>query len=263
MRMLIWWACLPLFAIAQNDWGQLMQPSNVLQHKTIQSSPFIHHNSFGGLAFTDSSAIGISIENKYLIASLSKLNLSTQFKTDNGGIGMHLNAMANEIFGGISIGTAYGIRLSKSIGIGLGGRVKRDQFRGFAPLFILSPQLGLLYFFSKKGSISINWRKLIKPNPPPVYKEFGLVSSCLNFQIAEQVQMGLEIENDFRESSNLNLYAEWSPAHQIDCYLYYRTNSAEIQSGFLYRLKRLNIGMGIAKHPYLGSSGFIMLYHVL
>ncbi|MFZ9240509.1 MAG: hypothetical protein ACO22R_05165, partial [Chitinophagaceae bacterium] len=76
MRILIWWACMPLFSIAQNDWEQLMQPSSILQHKVFQSNPFIHHTAVGGLAFSDSSSVGISVENKYLITSLSKLNIS-------------------------------------------------------------------------------------------------------------------------------------------------------------------------------------------
>jgi hypothetical protein len=147
---------MPLFSIAQNDWEQLMQPSSILQHKVFQSNPFIHHTAVGGLAFSDSSSVGISVENKYLITSLSKLNISAQFKTLHGGLSIHMNTMANEIFSGVSMGMGYGIRLSKTLGIGVDGKVKRDQFRGFVPFFILSPQLGLLYLFAKKGSISVH-----------------------------------------------------------------------------------------------------------
>lgn len=261
MRMLIWLACMPLFSIAQNDWEQLMQPSSILQHKVFQSNPFIYHTAVGGLAFSDSSSVGISVENKYLITSLSKLNISAQFKTLHGGLSIHMNTMANEIFSGVSMGMGYGIRLSKTLGIGVDGKVKRDQFRGFVPFFILSPQLGLLYLFAKKGSISVHLRKLIKPNVHPFYKEFGNISSCINYQIAEQVELGVEITNDFRNKSNLNVYTEWSPTNQLQTYLYYRTNSTEIQTGIVYSLKRLGMGMGISNHPFLGSSAFIMLHH--
>jgi hypothetical protein len=263
MRMLIMWACMPFCCIAQNDWAQLMQPSNIVQHKTAQSNPFIHHDAFGVLAFAEHGSIGISVENKYLIASLSKLNISAQYKTENGGVGLHLNALANEIFNGFSLGAGYGVKLSKSLGMGIGCGVRRDQFRGFTPLFILSPQLGLLYLFAKKGSISINLKKLIKPLPTPTYNEFGTFSTAFNFQIAAGIQMGIELENDFRNKSNLNLYAEWSPTQQLENYLYYRTGSAEIQSGLLYIPKRWKMGMGISNHPMLGSSCFMMLYHVL
>lgn len=240
-----------------------MQPSSIVQHKTAQSNPFIHHAAFGGLAFTAHGSVGVSVENKYLIASLSKLNISTQYKTDNGGIGLHLNALANEIFNGVSLGTGYGVRLSKTLGIGIGGGVRRDQFRGFTPLFIFSPQLGLLYLFTKKSNISINLRKLIKPSANQTYNEFGSISTAFNVQIASDVQMGIELENNFRSKSNLNLYAEWSPSQQLESYLFYRTGSAELQSGLLFTPKRWKMGIGISNHPMLGSSCFMMLYHVL
>lgn len=257
------WASMPLCCIAQNNWDLLMQPSNIVQHKTAQSNPFIHHSASGGLAFTEHGSIGVSVENRYLIASLSKLNISTQYKTENGGIGLHLNALANEIFNGASMGAGYGVRLSKTLGIGIGGGVRRDQFRGFTPLFILSPQLGLLYLLTKKGSISINLRKLIKPLASPTYNEFGTISTAFNFQITSAVQMGIELENNFRSKSNMNLYTEWSPSQQLESYVYYRTGSAEIQSGLLFIPKRWKMGIGISHHPMLGSSCFLMIYHVL
>jgi len=103
-------------------------------------------------------------------------------------------------------------------------------------LFILSPQLGLLYLLTKKGSISINLRKLIKPLASPTYNEFGTISTAFNFQITSAVLMGIELENNFRSKSNMNLYTEWSPSQQLESYLYYRTGSAEIQSGlFLFQ----------------------------
>ena len=264
MRIWILWAWIPLTAFAQNNWEELMQPSNVLQHKIHFSSPFIHHNSFGSISMIDSGSIGISVENKYSLKELSKINLSGQFKMHNGGLGLHFNGMGNDVFNGISFSVNYGLRLSRTFGLGIGIRSRRDQIRLLMPLFIIMPQVGLVYFFSKKASIGINLRKRFRPGMQllPSYKEFGMISTSFGYQFDDQFYCAIELINDMRQPSYFNIYSEWQPASRFNGYILYQTRSTQMQVGFNYSLKKIQMGMGVAQHTYLGNSFYLTIHNV-
>jgi hypothetical protein len=59
------------------------------------------------------------------------------------------------------------------------------------------------------------------------------------------------------------LYAEWTPTKLIKSYLQYQQSSAELLGGMQMRMNGINIGIGLSNHSYLGSSGFLTMYHVL
>lgn len=265
MRMWILWSILPLTGICQTDWGQLVQPSSILQFKSSQTNPFSSTQSYSSLAFIDSSTIGISIDNRYSIKSLSTLNISSQFKTHNGGWGFHTNCIGNEMFNGAMISTSYGIKISKSFGLGLGTRFRRDQLKGFSPIYIMLPQLGVLYFFSKNMSIGFQIKKLFRASikSEMLYKEIASINTGIGYQVDENFYFAAEISNQFRQKSALNIYAEWRPNKSIKTYLNYQHATAELLGGLDYRTKKVNIGFGMANHSYLGNSGFLMMYHVL
>jgi hypothetical protein len=265
MKMWILWMVFPIKAFCQSNWDQVLQPSSILQYKRSNSDPFSSSQYYSCLAFIDTSAIGISIENKYSIKGLSKLNISSQLNTQNGGWGMHFNFIGNNVFNGGSIATAYGIQISKTFGLGFGARFQRENIRGFSPLYIMMPQLGIIYFFSKKMSVGFQVKKFFRPTNKSQswYKEVVSINTGIGIQIDENFYIAMEVLNQLRNRSSMNMYAEWMPTGLIKSYLLYQQTSGELIGGMQIKINKLNVGMGISSHSYLGSSGFLTMYHVL
>lgn len=265
MRMWILWMVFPMKAFCQSNWDQVLQPSGVLQYKISNTDPFSSVQSYSSLSFIDSSAIGVSIENKYSIKGLSKLNISAQFNTQNGGWGIHSNFIGNNVLNGGSIATAYGIKISKAFGLGFGARFQRENLRGFSPLYLMIPQLGIIYFFSKKMSVGFQVKKFFRPmnKSQSWYKEVVSINTGIGMQLDERFYIAMEISNQLRNISSINIYAEWMPTKLIKSYLMFQQSSAELLGGMQININKVNIGMGISNHSYLGSSGFLTMYHVL
>lgn len=265
MRILILWLLLPFKAFCQSNWEQVLQPSSVLQYKWSNSDPFSSTQSYSSLAFIDSSAIGVSIENKYSVRGLSKLNISCQMNTQNGGWAIHTDYMGNEVFNGGSVVAAYGIKISKTFGLGFGTRFQQEKIKGFLPLYIMMPQLGIIYFFSKKMSVGFQVKKSFRPTykSQSWYKEIVSINTGLGIQVDERFYISMEISNELRNKSCMNFYAEWMPTRLIKSYLLYQQSSAELLAGIHIRINKMNVGVGISNHSYLGNSGFLTMYHVL
>lgn len=265
MKMWILCVVLPLTGIGQTNWEQLVQPSSVLQFKMSVADPFSRATSCGNLAFIDSSSIGISIDNKYSLKNFSKLNFGSQLKTNNGGWGFHASCMGNEMFNGASFSSSYGIHLSKTFGFGLGMRFRRDQLKGFSPLYIMIPQLGILYLFSKKMSVGFQIRKFFSMpyKSESLYKEFSSINTGIGYQLDENFYVSAEISNQFRQKATLNIYAEWMPVNTLKTFLMYQHAYTEILGGMHFKIKKMNIGFGASHHNFLGNSGYLLMYHVL
>ena len=255
----------PMKTFCQSSWEQVLQPSSVLQYKSSNSDPFSSAQSFNSLAFIDSSAVGISIENKYSIKGLAKLNISGQFSTQNGGWAVHTNIIGNNLFNGGSIATAYGIKISKTFGLGIGARFQRESIRGFPPLFMMMPQLGIIYFFSKKMSVGFQIKKFFRPSNKSQswYREFVSANTGIGLQLDEHFYLAMEISNQFRNKSSMNIYAEWMPTASVSSYIMYQQSSGELIAGMNIKIKRATVGIGMSNHSYLGNAGFIKMYHVL
>lgn len=254
----------PIKAYCQSNWDQLLQPTGVLQYKQSNSDPFSSVQSYSSLAFIDSTAIGVSFENKYSVKGLSKLNISSQMNTQNGGWAIHTNFIGNEVFNGGSIATAYGLKISKTFGLGFGARFQKEKIKGFSPLYIMMPQLGIIYFFSKKMSVGFQVKKFIRPTikSQSSYKEIVSIHTGMGIQLDERFYISMEISNQLRNKSNMNFYAEWMPTKMIKSYLMYQQSSAELLGGMNISINKMNVGMGISNHSYLGNSGFLTMYHV-
>ena len=263
MRYLIWWLWLPLHGFAQKDWTNYLQPSldNNFYHSTI--NPFSQVNANAVLAFTDSGAYGIAFENNFAIKEHSKLHLSLKLKTKNGGWGLHGYAWGSELFNVMEIGTAYGIRLNESFGIGTRISVKRDQLRGFSPLYIILPQLGLLYFISKKLSIGVHIRKSINSyiSDKSMHSQLNQLSTGMGYQLNEKFYLCAEIIHRPNISPTVITYTAYAPRNDIWTCISYNSMNNEIQVGFYYRMNKINLGIGVSNHSYLGNSSYMMMYH--
>ena len=263
--MWILWIALPVKSICQTDWDRVVQPASVLIYKSSNSDPFLSLQSCNNLAFIDSSAIGISVENNYSIKGLSKLYLSGQFNTQNGGWGLHANLIGSEVFSEESVATSYGIKISKLFGVGLGVNFRREQLKGFSPLYIMMPQLGILYFFSKKMSVGFRIKKIFRPSFKNAswYKEIVSVNTGIGIQLDESIYLSVELSNQLRYKSNVDVYAEWTPTKMVKTFLMYQQANSELLGGVQYRVNKMNIGLGISNHNYLGNSAYLMFYYVL
>lgn len=260
----ILWGCFPIYCHAQNEWPGLVQPSGSLHYQLVVLAPlaFIHTNA--GLAFTDSGAIGISAENRYSIRGLSTAHAALKLKTNNGGWGVFGSAFGNEVMNGITGGLGYGIRLSKSFGIGTGIRLNRDQIRGYAPLMSANPQVGFLYFIDQKFCFGFHVHKSITASyiKEQAYKQIDRIITGIGYKIDERVYTSIEIVNEFRLPAWSKIYAEWTASKRIKAFLLYKTISNELQLGFHGQFQRVSLSAGISNHSFLGNSSYIMFYRV-
>ncbi|MEY2594953.1 MAG: hypothetical protein RI965_225, partial [Bacteroidota bacterium] len=95
------------------------------------------------------------------------------------------------------------------------------------------------------------------------YKEVVSINTGIGIQIDENFYIAMEVLNQLRNRSNMNMYAEWMPTGLIKSYLLYQQTSGELIGGMQIKINKLNVGMGISSHSHLGSSGFLTMYHVL
>ena len=185
--------------------------------------------------------------------------------TQNGGWAIHTNFIGNEVFNGGSIAAAYGMKISKTFGLGFGARFQQEKIKGFSPLYIMMPQLGIIYFFSKKISVGFRVKKFFRPENKfqSSYKEIVSTYTGIGIQLDERFYISMELSNQRRNKSNMNMYAEWMPTRLIKSYLLYQQSSAELLGGINIRINKMNVGVGISNHSYLGNSSFLTMYHVL
>jgi hypothetical protein len=129
----------------------------------------------------------------------------------------------------------------------------------------MMPQLGIIYFFSKKMSVGFQVKKFFRPTNKSQswYKEVVSINTGIGIQIDENFYIAMEVLNQLRNRSSMNMYAEWMPTVLIKSYLLYQQTSGELIGGMQIKINKLNVGMGISSHSYLGSSGFLTMYHVL
>ena len=258
------WGFFPISCQAQNEWLSLVQPSGNLHYQSNVLDPFAFLHTNAGLAFTDSSALGISAENRYSIKGLSTAHAAMKLKTNNGGWGIYGTAFGNEVMNGTSGGAGFGIRLSRSFGFGTGLRMNREQIRGYSPLVSANPQVGFLYFPDQKFCIGLHVHKSIsmsniKEQP---CKQTDRITTGFGYKIDERLYTAIEIINDFRLSAWSKIYAEWTANKKLKAFMLYKTISNELQIGFHGQFERLNLSAGISNQPFLGNSSYIMFYHV-
>lgn len=261
MRIWIWWAFLPFVGYGQSDWASPVHPAGIVSYKNSVSDPFAASAMHAALAFIDSNRIGLTIQNKYMLRSLSSCNLVGQLITSNGGWGFQFGMMGNEVFSGLQLSAGYGLRLSKSFGLGVGVAAQKNQLKGIVPVYTLFPQVGCIYAVSKNISIGFHIKKLFQSTlkSAMMYKEIISIQSGIGFQMDDHFYIAAEISNGYRQKSVLTMYAEWRSNKSIKTFLMYQNSNASMLGGIQYRIRKTNIGMGVSYHNYLGNSAYLMM----
>lgn len=193
------------------------------------------------------------------------MNLALVMKTKNGGWNIQGSFTGNELINGFQTGLGYGMRLSKSFGLGTGVRIRREQLRGFSPLYLIFPQLGFLYYITKKLNVGVHLHKSTQLHSfnELTNSRFNNLTTGIGYQIDNKIYTSVEIVNDMRASSYSTIYFEYAATDNFKTYILFKKQSNEIQVGSNWQLKKFNFGIGISNHTYLGNSGYLMIYHVL
>ncbi len=220
-------------------------------------------NNQAGLASIDQLSIGLYVENKFLLSSLSYKAVGILIPVAPGTIGFTLTRYGDALFNETSIGVSYGRKLSDQFSIGLQlFHYAVSQGRELGNAGKLSFQGGFIYNVDEKLRMGVQIF-----NPTLLKKEANLIVLATIIRVGMDYQLNnnllgiIEFSGNSESGNGLNAGFEYLSSENLAIRLGYSSQVQEITFGIGLHLKKLSFDFSSSIHSTLGYSPQISIIY--
>jgi hypothetical protein len=251
------WICVLLVlphAIYSQSWtNQLSIPAHVSAYQKNQS-PIIGLRDLPALlGFERKKGIGVLIENKYGISSLSLLSMSISHPLAAGNISLNSSIQGGSLFSHLSGRVNYGVPLNKISTIGISIGIVHFKLKEDAADLVVQTIAGLAHLINEKTLLAIHYqynRNLATTNLKKISIPDGL-----GVGIGHQVSRPVFIQLDIRKQEQIQVFPaiNWRPHEKIECW-FGLNGTGQFAAGIYGHARAMSTGIALTNHPHLGYS---------
>lgn len=222
-------------------------------------------NNQAALGFFNERALGISLENRFLLKELSRFGLVVNQPVGNWNLGLNLNQFGSGSYAEQKLGLALGKRMGDDWSAGVGLHLHQTRYgSSFYPSQRgLSIELGLLYRNSEQFEMGFHalypgqWRN------PAEFERFvdGLARAGLRYQIHKPLWVQLEMALTRQWDPGLRLGFEYQPKNEWFLRAGYATNPDQLSFGTGFSKEKYQADLAFLWHPVLGFTPAISYRH--
>lgn len=251
------WICvllvLPYSTYGQNWSNQFAIPPHVSAYQKNQSPITGLVDLPALLGFEKKKEVGILIENKYSLSSLSLLYVSTSHSLGKGNISLNTGIQAGALYTHLTGNLNYGIQLNKVSTMGISIGIAHFKIKHDVPELIVQTNTGIAQLINDKTLIAIHYRHSRKIRPATLKKT--RIPDKIYLGIGHQVSRSVFIQMELQKQENIQLLPSltWKPDPKIEiwCSL---GGSEQLAIGIYGHTKAISTGIALANHPHLGYS---------
>ena len=215
------------------------------------------NNNIGGLAHIENMALGVSINNRFLISDYSTGTLTFAAPINNSAIGVNYSNFGNENYSVHSSGVGYSMQLGKNISAGIKmNYLFIDLGENYGSKSIFSADIGL----NSKLSSELSMGVIVKNPTLSKVAEFEderiptLIQVGLDYAVSEQLNTIISFEKDILYAPSVRAAIIYSPIENISLRGGVGTNPTTFGFGIGSNIKKLTIDIGSQYHQILGFS---------
>lgn len=220
------------------------------------------HNQ-GALAFTDQLHLGVFAQRSFLVEGLDQAVISGVLPTKAGTFGLALSYFGYELYSEQQYRVAYGRKLARNFGIGIGFTGLRTQMAEYGSAMAATFEVGLFYELSEAVTLTAHTF-----NPPQVAlgaAETPLPSTLslgMRYISTETVHLYLEAEKNWAQPLAFRGGIEYFPAEKLVIRAGTMTQPVQFTFGLGIKTHPIWVDLAYAYHPVLGSTPMLSLQFV-
>lgn len=222
-------------------------------------------NNQAGLASINNLSIGLYVENKFLLSSLSYKAVGILIPVTPGTIGITVIRFGDALFNETSIGISYGRQLSDQFSIGLQlFHYAVSQGRELGNAGKLSFQGGFIYKVDVKLRLGFHIF-----NPALFKKDASMIELAtiirfgIDYQLSNNLLGIIEFTGNSKSGNGLKAGFEYLSSEKIAIRLGYVSQLQKITFGVGFKLKKLSLDFSSSIHSILGYSPQISILYEL
>lgn len=222
-------------------------------------------NNQAALGFFNQRAVGLAVENQFLVKELSRFSLAVNQPLGNWNLGLNLNQFGSGFYSEQKMGLALGKRMGEdwSAGVGLHAHHTRYNDRFYPSRTGLSFELGLLYKNSERFEMGFHALYPGQWNGTDASDRLidGLARAGIRYQIHQPLWIQAEMALSHRWNPGLRLGLEYHPKKEWFLRMGYSLNPDQFSFGTGYERDKFQGDIAFQWHPVLGFTPAISFRH--
>ena len=211
-----------------------------------------------GIAAAGTPTAGISYINYYLVPEMGTGSLSGIIPTRTGNFGLDYASTGNKYFATNHAGVVFGRAIGKKIRTGIEvNYILIRQPKGYGNLYAFVPSVGIQFLPSENilaGVMVFNPAKQ-KMLPAGEISLPFIIRAGIGYRLGRELMICLEAEKRSEEKMSIHCGTEISFSEKIKIRLGGASGTYTTCSfGAGFRFGRMNIDLGVSRHPVLGFS---------
>ncbi len=241
----------------QNVFDQGAISTSICGANVTQNDLWSINNNIGSLANIENMALGVSINNRFLISDYSTGTLAFALPIKNGAFGVNYSNFGNENYAIHSSGIGYSMGLGKNISAGIKiNYLLIDLGENYGAKSIFSADLGV----NSKLSSALTMGVIIKNPTLSKVSEFEderiptSIQVGLDYSVSDQLNTIICFEKDILFAPSVKAAIIYSPIENITLRGGVGTNPTTFGFGIGSNIKKITIDIGSQYHQILGFS---------
>ena len=229
------------------------------------SDVFSMHSNQAGLAFIPEFSIGISAEQRFLLAGLNNLGIVAAIPTVAGTFGISYKYFGYDLYNESKVGLAYSRLLAKGLSIGIQFDYLRIHLSEFGSKNAFTFEAGLQYQIIPELMVGMH---VFNPIPIKLEEEYGerlptIMKFGLSYRPSPKVILAAEVEQDIDRRTNFKAGLEYQFIEVLSFRGGINTGPVAGFFGFGFNMGGFHIDATASFNENLGFSPSVSLIYAL